>query len=505
MSEINVVPYIDVMLVLLVIFMITAPLLTQGVKVDLPQAEAEPIDVETQEPLVVTIDAAGGYYVNYGGRSGLPGRAAGPRGPGRRPAAPSAGAGGGGTRRRERSLRGRRPPDGDPAARRSAERRVDDRGAAERGAMSREPFLGRLLPAVYALLLHAAVGAVLVFSLRDTPEPVAAGPRAEPVEAVVVDEKQIADELGRLRERDRQRREKERERIERLEKEAEAAHLRRTEEERRLSELERLQRERQREYVASERERERQEAERLEELKRKREAEAKRVEELEKQKKALSERRAEEEKRLARIEQKRREEAEKKRRIEEQARVARAEQAHAEAERRKAEEAGRKAEEKRKRVEAERKRIEEEKRRAEAERRKAEEARRKAEEERRREEAEMALQEEIARAAQQLEEERRALLDAGRAEYIAQVKDKIERNWLRPPGAVAGAQMRGAGLADPGRGGGAGGDPHQQRQPRLRPLGGGCGVARVTASGAQGSVAVRSPHRDHLCTRGLDR
>ena len=66
MSEINVVPYIDVMLVLLVIFMITAPLLTQGVKVDLPQADAEPLDVESQEPLVVTIDAAGDYYVNYG-------------------------------------------------------------------------------------------------------------------------------------------------------------------------------------------------------------------------------------------------------------------------------------------------------------------------------------------------------------------------------------------------------------------------------------------------------
>ena len=66
MSEINVVPYIDVMLVLLVIFMITAPLLTQGVKVDLPQAEAEPLDVETQEPLVVTVDAGGNYYVNYG-------------------------------------------------------------------------------------------------------------------------------------------------------------------------------------------------------------------------------------------------------------------------------------------------------------------------------------------------------------------------------------------------------------------------------------------------------
>ena len=72
MSEINVVPYIDVMLVLLVIFMITAPLLSQGVKVDLPQADAEPLDVETQEPLVVTIDAAGNYYVNYGENQGSP-------------------------------------------------------------------------------------------------------------------------------------------------------------------------------------------------------------------------------------------------------------------------------------------------------------------------------------------------------------------------------------------------------------------------------------------------
>ena len=72
MSEINVVPYIDVMLVLLVIFVITAPLLTQGVKVDLPQADADPLDVETQEPLVVTIDAAGSYYLNYGENQGAP-------------------------------------------------------------------------------------------------------------------------------------------------------------------------------------------------------------------------------------------------------------------------------------------------------------------------------------------------------------------------------------------------------------------------------------------------
>ncbi len=72
MSEINVVPYIDVMLVLLVIFVITAPLLSQGVKVDLPQADAQPLDVESQEPLVVTIDSTGNYYVNYGESQGSP-------------------------------------------------------------------------------------------------------------------------------------------------------------------------------------------------------------------------------------------------------------------------------------------------------------------------------------------------------------------------------------------------------------------------------------------------
>lgn len=66
MAEINVVPYIDVMLVLLVIFVITAPLLTQGVKVDLPQAASEPIESEVQEPLVVTVDVNGNYYLNVG-------------------------------------------------------------------------------------------------------------------------------------------------------------------------------------------------------------------------------------------------------------------------------------------------------------------------------------------------------------------------------------------------------------------------------------------------------
>ncbi len=67
MGEINVVPYIDVMLVLLIIFMITAPLLTQGIKVDLPKAAAEPIAVQQNEPpLVLSIDAHGRLYLNVG-------------------------------------------------------------------------------------------------------------------------------------------------------------------------------------------------------------------------------------------------------------------------------------------------------------------------------------------------------------------------------------------------------------------------------------------------------
>ncbi|MDD9856910.1 MAG: protein TolR [Gammaproteobacteria bacterium] len=64
MGEINVVPYIDVMLVLLIIFMVTAPLLSQGVKIDLPKARAELMAEENNEPFVVTVDAAGNYYLN---------------------------------------------------------------------------------------------------------------------------------------------------------------------------------------------------------------------------------------------------------------------------------------------------------------------------------------------------------------------------------------------------------------------------------------------------------
>jgi biopolymer transport protein TolR len=68
MAEINVVPYIDVMLVLLVIFMITAPLLNLGVEVELPKADAEPLDTEqNDEPLVLTVMQNGDLYLNAGG------------------------------------------------------------------------------------------------------------------------------------------------------------------------------------------------------------------------------------------------------------------------------------------------------------------------------------------------------------------------------------------------------------------------------------------------------
>ena len=67
MSEINVVPYIDVMLVLLVIFMVTAPLMTQGIKVDLPEAASGPLEVDDNElMLVVSVKADGSYYMNLG-------------------------------------------------------------------------------------------------------------------------------------------------------------------------------------------------------------------------------------------------------------------------------------------------------------------------------------------------------------------------------------------------------------------------------------------------------
>jgi len=65
-AEINVVPYIDVMLVLLIIFMVTAPLLTEGVKIDLPQTDANPIepDPDSPEPFILTVTQDGALYID---------------------------------------------------------------------------------------------------------------------------------------------------------------------------------------------------------------------------------------------------------------------------------------------------------------------------------------------------------------------------------------------------------------------------------------------------------
>ncbi|MBK6740737.1 MAG: protein TolR [Haliea sp.] len=66
MADINVVPYIDVMLVLLIIFMVTAPMLMQGVKVDLPEASADPVENQDAEPVIVSVDASGQLFLNLG-------------------------------------------------------------------------------------------------------------------------------------------------------------------------------------------------------------------------------------------------------------------------------------------------------------------------------------------------------------------------------------------------------------------------------------------------------
>ena len=69
MAEINVVPYIDVMLVLLIVFMITTPLMTQGINVELPKVVSDPMFLKNNEPLLVSIGKKGKYYIELGGKS----------------------------------------------------------------------------------------------------------------------------------------------------------------------------------------------------------------------------------------------------------------------------------------------------------------------------------------------------------------------------------------------------------------------------------------------------
>ncbi len=63
-AQINIVPYIDVMLVLLVIFMMTTPIIEQGIEVDLPNAKSKMVEFSQQQPTIITIDAKGDYFIN---------------------------------------------------------------------------------------------------------------------------------------------------------------------------------------------------------------------------------------------------------------------------------------------------------------------------------------------------------------------------------------------------------------------------------------------------------
>ncbi|MEN0037185.1 MAG: protein TolR [Cellvibrio sp.] len=71
-AEINVVPLIDVMLVLLIVFMIAAPMMTQGIKVELPQAKAEAVDTKDDDPITVSVKADGSYYIDLAGDAEAP-------------------------------------------------------------------------------------------------------------------------------------------------------------------------------------------------------------------------------------------------------------------------------------------------------------------------------------------------------------------------------------------------------------------------------------------------
>lgn len=72
MAEINVVPYIDVTLVLLIIFMITTPLLQSGVDVDLPKAEAKTVEPKNDPPIIVSIDKQGQFFIDLGDNKDQP-------------------------------------------------------------------------------------------------------------------------------------------------------------------------------------------------------------------------------------------------------------------------------------------------------------------------------------------------------------------------------------------------------------------------------------------------
>lgn len=233
----------------------------------------------------------------------------------------------------------------------------------------------------YSVLVHAVLVALLSFSLDWTLKPVG-GPQPEVIQAVALDEQRVQQEVEKLKAAENKKQSEAERKLRELEEQARKAEEQRKAEQQQLADLKK-----QKEQEAK-----------------KQEAEKQRLEKLKAEQAALAKKQEAEKKRLAEQEQKR-----------------------------KAEEAARKkAEEERKQAEAEAKK------KAEEEKRKAEEAKRKAEEEAKRKAAEAAMQKKLAeeQAALAAEQERRnqTVVD----QYVLAIKDRVQRNWIQPPGSRAG-------------------------------------------------------------------
>ncbi len=239
---------------------------------------------------------------------------------------------------------------------------------------------------ILAVLVHLVLIAMLIFSLDWTPKATVSGqPKVDVVKAVAVDGRKVEKELARIKEAETRKITQERRRQERLDEQARKAREARRKEEERLAETKR----------------------KLQDRRAKAEVEKERLAMLRKEQELMTE---------------------KKR--------------QAEAARKKAEEEHRRAETERRAAEAARKKAEEKKRQAEIAKRKAEKARRKAVEDKRRKQAELAMQEELAIEQEQLERQRRQLLNQYQNEYISQIQAKVERVWLRPHGTPKGLKCR---------------------------------------------------------------
>ena len=310
---INVVPYIDVMLVLLIIFMVTAPLITQGVKVDLPKATAEPLSEDSKPPLVASVDAEGRYYLNQGDSQDTPMQAD--------------------ELATLVAAHLQVEPDtpvmvnGDGAVSYNQIVSIHGSAAKSRCAVSwfNDRFVGRVvvdksesltLPLIYSIAIHAVIAGVLLISFEFTPSTPEAmevnlnqsdiEPAEEIVSAVSVDKAKVQEQVDRMKRQKAEAEAAEQRRIERLERRAEEARKAREREEQRQKEIERQQEIERQEAAQARKEAEqaKKEAQRLAEERAKAEAAAKEAERRKKE--------AEEAERRAAEERRKREEAERR-------------------------------------------------------------------------------------------------------------------------------------------------------------------------------------------------